>query len=73
MAECAYCSKEYNTAHGGFTVFERDGTAKHYCSRKCNRNTIMGRDSRKAKWSISPAAATAKSGKARAAAKTKAA
>lgn len=49
MANCSFCGK--NIAPGlGVTLFKRDGTALHYCSRKCERNLEMGRNPRKFKW-----------------------
>lgn len=54
--------------NGGFTVFERDGTARHFCSRKCRRNQEMKRDARKFKWAkkqgaVAKAARTPKAAK----------
>jgi ribosomal protein L24E len=50
MHECTFCAKPYDEARGGFTIFSRDGTAKHFCSRKCLRHVIMKRKARKLKW-----------------------
>ncbi|MBI3588322.1 50S ribosomal protein L24 [Candidatus Micrarchaeota archaeon] len=68
MAECSFCSREYSGMNGGFTVFERDGTARHFCSRKCRRNQEMKRDARKFKWAkkqgaVAKAARTPKAAK----------
>ncbi len=50
MHECTFCAKPYDEAMGGFTIFARDGTAQHFCSKKCLRHTAMKRKARKLKW-----------------------
>jgi len=49
MAKCTHCGKEVLVGTG-FTVFKRDGTALHFCSKKCSRNAEMGRSPRRQKW-----------------------
>lgn len=49
MATCNFCSKTI-PPQDGFIIFKKDGTAIHYCSRKCRRNTEMKRKPGKLKW-----------------------
>ena len=49
MANCTFCGSEIRTGTG-FTLFKKDGTAAHYCSRKCERNAEMNRNPRRLKW-----------------------
>ncbi len=49
MSECSFCGREYK-AGVGFTVFKRDGSSVHYCSRKCSRNAALKRNPAKLKW-----------------------
>jgi large subunit ribosomal protein L24e len=49
MVECIFCGKTLCEG-SGFTVFGKDGSAKHYCSRKCLRNAQLKRNPRDFKW-----------------------
>ncbi len=49
MSVCSFCGFETLTGTG-FTLFKKDGTAIHYCSRKCERNSEMKRNPRRLKW-----------------------
>ncbi|MGB9577137.1 MAG: 50S ribosomal protein L24e [Candidatus Micrarchaeia archaeon] len=49
MTECSFCGNKIPVGTG-FTLFKRDGTAIHYCSRKCEANARMGRNPRRKKW-----------------------
>ena len=34
----------------GLTLYKKDGTPTHYCSRKCEKNTGLKRNPRNLKW-----------------------
>ena len=50
MTECVFCGNSIEDGIG-FTLFKRDGTPRHYCSRKCKRNEELKRKPRDTKWS----------------------
>lgn len=47
--QCSYCQAEIAAATG-VTMFRKDGSALHYCSRRCERYAEMKRNPRKLKW-----------------------
>ena len=49
MPRCTFCKTNYEFPRG-VTVVQRDGTAKHFCSSKCRKNSTMGRDNKRTKW-----------------------
>ncbi|MFH1106458.1 MAG: 50S ribosomal protein L24e [Candidatus Micrarchaeota archaeon] len=49
MATCSFCGTDILPGRG-VTLYKRDGTGLHFCSRKCEVNTRMGRNPRKLKW-----------------------
>lgn len=49
MVECNYCGTNYKEGTG-YTRFKKDGTAIHYCSRKCDRNADLKRKPANLKW-----------------------
>lgn len=49
MTECTFCGKDYASGTG-FTIYKRDGSSVHYCSRKCLRQVELGRKAKKLKW-----------------------
>jgi large subunit ribosomal protein L24e len=49
MVDCSFCGENILPGRG-VTLYKRDGTGQHYCSRKCEVNTRMGRNPRKLKW-----------------------
>jgi len=51
MPRCSFCKTNYEFPRG-VTVVQRDGTPKHFCSKKCRRSLEMGRDNKKAKWVV---------------------
>ncbi|HLC47867.1 MAG TPA: hypothetical protein VJI13_02235 [Candidatus Norongarragalinales archaeon] len=50
MVICSFCGNE--TAVGtGFAIFKRDGSATHFCSRKCEKNQLkLKRNPAHFKW-----------------------
>ena len=34
----------------GFTLYKKDGTPVHYCSKKCEKNAFLKRNPRRLKW-----------------------
>jgi ribosomal protein L24E len=47
MPKCSYCGKMYDIPHG-LTLVMTDGSVKHLCSSKCQKNMKMKR--RKTRW-----------------------
>ncbi len=48
--KCSFCGKQIERGTGKIVV-AKDGTAKHLCSMKCEKNSMkMGRISAKTKW-----------------------
>ncbi len=47
--KCSFCINEFPPGTG-VTFFKKDGTAIHYCSRRCERYYEMRRNPRKFKW-----------------------
>lgn len=47
--QCSYCQHEAAPATG-VTIFKKDGSASHFCSRRCERYAEMKRNPRKLKW-----------------------
>lgn len=49
MPVCSFCKTNYEFPRGT-TIVHKDNTVKHYCSSKCRKSAVMGRDNKKAKW-----------------------
>ncbi|MFH1751262.1 MAG: 50S ribosomal protein L24e [Candidatus Micrarchaeota archaeon] len=50
MAICSFCGNEIGVGTG-FTIFKRNGSATHFCSRKCQKNQMkLGRNPAHLKW-----------------------
>ena len=49
MVTCSFCRNNYEFPRGT-TVIQKDGTARHYCSSKCKKNSEMGRKNKKVNW-----------------------
>jgi large subunit ribosomal protein L24e len=47
--KCSFCGKIIKSGAGKMFV-ENDGTVHYWCSKKCKKNFLMGRDPRKLKW-----------------------
>ncbi len=47
--QCSYCQCEVTPATG-VTLFLKNGTAQHFCSRRCERYFEMKRNPRRLKW-----------------------
>lgn len=47
--KCSFCDNEYG-AGIGVTFFKKDGSALHFCSRRCEKYLNMKRNPRKLKW-----------------------
>ncbi|MFH0971155.1 MAG: 50S ribosomal protein L24e [Candidatus Micrarchaeota archaeon] len=50
MVICSFCGNEAN-AGTGVSFFKRDGTSRHFCSRKCEMNQFkLKRNPAHLKW-----------------------
>ena len=49
MPACSFCKKHYDIPKG-MTIFQLDGSVKHFCSSKCRRNLALKRDPKKVNW-----------------------
>jgi large subunit ribosomal protein L24e len=49
MPTCSFCKKNYENPRG-LTLFQQDGSARYFCSSKCNRNFALKRDPKKVNW-----------------------
>ena len=49
MPRCSFCRADYKWPRG-VTIVQKDGTIKYYCSGKCRKNLVMGRNNKKLKW-----------------------
>ncbi|MBI5225004.1 50S ribosomal protein L24e [Candidatus Micrarchaeota archaeon] len=50
MVLCSFCGREVAIGTG-LTFFKRDGTAMHFCSRKCEKNQfVLKRNPAHFKW-----------------------
>jgi large subunit ribosomal protein L24e len=49
MVKCSFCGNPVPVGRGTMFV-KNDGRVFYFCSSKCDRNFIMGRDARKKKW-----------------------
>ncbi len=49
MPVCSFCGKKMKEGTG-ILFFRKDGKAVYYCSRKCEKNAQMKRNSLKLKW-----------------------
>jgi len=49
MPRCTFCRADYKFPRG-LTVVQKDGTINYYCCSKCRKNTVMGRNNKKLKW-----------------------
>jgi len=48
--KCSFCSAAIK--HGTGKIFvKNDGTVYYFCSSKCEKNYLMGREAKKRKWS----------------------
>ncbi|MBR9681149.1 MAG: 50S ribosomal protein L24e [Candidatus Altiarchaeota archaeon] len=51
--KCTFCKKELPEI-GNITYVKKNGDVYHFCSSKCEKSLLMGRDYRKKKWVTSP-------------------
>ncbi|MGK0209135.1 MAG: large subunit ribosomal protein L24e [Patescibacteria group bacterium] len=49
MPVCTFCKHAYEFPRG-LTYVLKDGTVKFFCTSKCQKNALMGRDNKKVKW-----------------------
>jgi large subunit ribosomal protein L24e len=49
MANCSFCGKKIKEGTGKMFV-KADGTIIMWCSSKCEKNFMMGREAKKLKW-----------------------
>ena len=49
MPICTFCKQDYKWPRG-VSIVQKDGTVRYYCSSKCRKNAIMGRNNKKVKW-----------------------
>lgn len=47
--KCSFCRKEFGVGKGKMFV-KKDGKIFYFCSAKCEKSFMMGRDPRKLKW-----------------------
>ena len=50
MPKCTFCKKQYEFPRGLTVVRGSDGMVRYFCSSKCRKNFIMGRDNKKVNW-----------------------
>lgn len=60
---CSFCGQELRQGTG-VTLYKKDGSPVHYCSRKCEKNALMKRNPRHLKWTGKYAAGKAAKAKA---------
>jgi len=48
--KCSFCGKDIKLGSGKLFV-KTDGTATYWCSSKCEKNYLMGRNPKRIKWS----------------------
>jgi len=49
--KCTFCKRDYEIPFG-MTIIQKDGTIKYFCSSKCRKNSVMGRDNKKVGWVV---------------------
>jgi large subunit ribosomal protein L24e len=49
LMKCSFCGKEIRPGTG-LIFIKKDGSRLDFCTRKCERNTALGRKSRKIRW-----------------------
>lgn len=49
MPTCSFCKRHYKEPRG-LTVYNFEGRAIYYCSSKCRKNVLLGRESKKVNW-----------------------
>jgi len=47
--KCSFCGKEMPKI-GSITYVKKNGDVFNFCSSKCEKSLLMGRDARKKKW-----------------------
>lgn len=47
--ECSFCGKVFGAGRGKMFV-RKDGKIFYFCSGKCEKSFVMGRNPRKLKW-----------------------
>ena len=57
--KCSFCGKTIKTGAGKMFV-KTDGTVYNLCSKKCEKNLLMGRNPKRLKWIKSKKKAGAK-------------
>ena len=50
MPKCTFCHSQYEFPRGLTVVRGSDGMIRHFCSSKCRKNFLMGRDNKKVAW-----------------------
>ena len=48
---CSFCGKNIEKGRGKMFV-KADGTIFYFCSSKCEKNFMLGRDKKKIRWRI---------------------
>jgi ribosomal protein L24E len=49
MPTCIFCRRHFKEPRG-ITIFTFEGKSINYCSSKCQKNAVLGRDSKKVGW-----------------------
>ncbi|MEM4255615.1 MAG: hypothetical protein QXR53_04810 [Candidatus Norongarragalinales archaeon] len=49
MAKCVFCGKDIALGTG-FVFVKKTGQSLNFCSRKCQRNLLMGRNPKNYRW-----------------------
>lgn len=49
MPLCSFCKTNFEFPRG-VTIVQKDGSIKHFCSGKCRKSSVMGRDNKKLTW-----------------------
>ncbi|MEX0569348.1 MAG: TRASH domain-containing protein [Candidatus Njordarchaeota archaeon] len=52
MVKCNFCGKEITNPATRFIYVTKRGRVYNFCSGKCRKNFLLGRDPRKIKWSL---------------------
>ena len=50
MPKCTFCKKQYEFPRRLTVVRGSDGMVRYFCSSRCRKNFIMGRDNKKVNW-----------------------
>lgn len=50
MVKCSFCGREITNPATHYIYVTKSGRIYHFCSGKCRKNFLLGRDPKKIKW-----------------------